>query len=111
MKVSAFSLPQPQKSNKRHGNSLYYKQNGQHHAFFEIRTSKFWPSLVLLKFFHNSFEPHLFLNCFCFHHVNYTLPHCHKSFSYSVPEGARVKVPPLFFVLIICVFLCSKVIS
>ena len=28
--------------------------------------------------------------------------------NYSEPEGARVKVPPLFFVIICGVFLCSK---
>ena len=49
--------------------------------FFLIRTSKFWPSLVVLKFLHNSVEPQLLLSCSRLHHVNYTLWHCHKSFS------------------------------
>ena len=51
--------------------------------FFSIRISEFWPSLIVLivlKVF-AQFEPQLFLNCSCFYHVNYTLRHCHKSFS------------------------------
>ena len=39
------------------------------HTFFFIRTSKFWPRLVL-KFLHK-IEPQLFLNCSCFHYVNH----------------------------------------
>ena len=40
--------------------------------FFFIRTSKFWPSFVILKFLHY---------CSFFYHVNYILWHCYKSFS------------------------------
>ena len=48
--------------------------------FCLIKTSKFWPSLVVLNVF-AQFEHQLFLNCSCFNHVNYTLRHCHKGFS------------------------------
>ena len=49
--------------------------------FSFIRTNRFWPSVVFLKGF-AQFQPQFFLNCSSgFHHVNYTLPHCHKSFN------------------------------
>ena len=59
---------------------MYVELNAHIHAFFFVRTSKFWPSLVR-KFLHNLSLDCSFKNCSCFHHINYTLRHCHKSFS------------------------------
>ena len=47
----------------------------QHTLFFLIRTSKFRPSLVLLKFLHNLNFNSVFLNYSCFHNVSYHRKH------------------------------------